>query len=884
MMRLASLTTVVIACGCSVFLSSCRSTVPEPTRALNFSEEKSTHAYKMHNSAPLRTSDAETVRFVDLNQDGHIDILLGGSSRSAGFRLELGDGTGNWTTQNGAPTTMQPLSFATSDINHNGLIDVLIGGKGDQKGLQIWEFDNKNNAWNLQSTPIPSGVFSAVKFVDINHDGWDDIVASRLDGVQDGGLFVALNNGGNSWVYGMNPIITGTFTDVAVEDINGDGHLDIIASRRGGLGSIEEDRAGKKKFAVHRNRINLNKDIDDDIWSVTGGIQVWHGDGNGRWQPAELPVASDAESVAVADVNGDGYLDIVAGLYQQGIAIWLNDENQTWHKHNIINKGTWSGVKVGDLDADGTRELVATSSVGQGLHIWHWDTKLLTHGKFIQNTDLAPNFGVYRDLDLADIRNDGTLAIAATRAGAGIEVWSSEKAAPLVAEESIGKKIGDKLSIYFESGSAKLNDEAIKNLETWAKFVNIEASKLHFNIQGRADQRPIHSDLFPNNTALSKARAEAVSAWLLQHNALKKDMRIDALGDSSPLSSGLDPASLKINRRVSVQAYRIESTRLPSSTSNISKRDLYNINENKVFKVIDGTAEYKVGAGDELSLTFWQGGKSEIKKVVVQIDGTVSLPYQAALKVAGLTPREIDTLVTDILRKYERNPRVDVFVLKARSKFVSIFGEVQSLTRQPTGPGTYPLKGKESLVKFLSRAGGPGRDANLSSVQIIRNGKTIILNLDKAIRQGDLSENAIIDEGDTIFIPSLAQSKRQVYILGEVNKVGIVEFTGDINFLEAVSKSGGLTADAYLKDIRVLRNNRDQPEIFPINFQRFMEKGDLSQNLALMDKDIIIIPSRPVANWNKFIADISPSITLLLQPVSIAQQILTLRVLDGQVQ
>jgi len=273
-----------------------------------------------------------------------------------------------------------------------------------------------------------------------------------------------------------------------------------------------------------------------------------------------------------------------------------------------------------------------------------------------------------------------------------------------------------------------------------------------------------------------------------------------------------------------------------------------------------------------------------VQKVVVQIDGTVSLPYQAALHVAGYTPREIDALTTEIIRKYERNPRVDVQVLKARSKFASIFGEIQNLSRQPTGAGTYALHGKESLVDFLSRVGGPTKEANLNNVQIIRDGKTVLLDLSRAIRQGDLSENAIIDDGDTIFVPSLTQSKNQVYVLGQVTKPGIVEFTGEINFLDAISKAGGLIDSAYLPDIRVLRSDRDQPQILPVNFQRFLEQGDLTQNISLMDKDVIIIPSRPIANWNKFIADISPSLTMLLQPVSIAQQILYIRVLAGQVQ
>jgi len=223
---------------------------------------------------------------------------------------------------------------------------------------------------------------------------------------------------------------------------------------------------------------------------------------------------------------------------------------------------------------------------------------------------------------------------------------------------------------------------------------------------------------------------------------------------------------------------------------------------------------------------------------------------------------------------------VDVLVLKARSKTVSIFGEVQNLTRQPTGPGTYFLKGKESLVNFLSRAGGPGKEADLTKVQILRQGKTVMLNLDKAIKQGDWKENAILDDGDTIFIPSLAQSKRRVYVLGEVKKPGIVEFTGDINFLDAVAKSGGLSNNAYLPDIRVLRADRDAPLIIPVDFQRFMEKGDLSQNIALQDKDMLIIPKRPIANWNEWIADIMPTFNALLAPVNIVSQYYTIQALS----
>ncbi len=841
------LRTLLLTLAIGALLVSCRSTVPQPSKALDTSSQN--NKYQWVNNAPLRASDAQSVHFVDLNQDGFMDLLLGISNKTDGFHVEWGDGTGNWTTQSGPPTAMQPLSFATADINHDQNIDILIGGKGDLKGLQIWELHPDKKTWKLHSSPITTGVYSRVKFADINNDGWDDIIATRLDSNANGGVLVLLNDGKNGWISGTGPVAQGLFTGLSVEDINNDGNMDIVTSRRGGLGAIEDG---------------------DEVWKHVGGVQIWYGDGNGRWQPAELPASSDAESLVVADMDGDGSLDIIAGLYQTGITIWWNNNN-AWEKEKIMTTGTWSDVRVADLDADGKRELVASSSVGQGLNVWHWQG-----GSFKKDNSLVPNFGVYLDVALGDIRNDGTLAIAATRADAGIEVWSSQKSTPLPVQLFTGKKIGAPILLTFDTGQAQLNDSQQQYLQGQILALKKTNKTLQLEVVAYPDQQPIHTDLYPNDSALALSRAESIAQELKANNY--DNINIQTI--TKDITDGT--STLNQYSSVFIQAYALESSRLPSSTSSLEQTNLFQVTENHVFKTIDGIPEYKVGAGDELSITFWQGSTADVKKVIVQIDGTVSLPYQSALNVAEKTPREIDALITGILQQFERTPRVDVQLLKARSKKASIFGEINSLSRQPTGPGTYDLHGKESLVDFLSRAGGPGKEANLNSVQITRDGKTIMLDLNRAIRLGDMSENAIIDDGDTIFIPSIKQSKRQVYVLGEVNKTGIVEFTGNINFLDALSKSGGLTPDAYLPDIRVLRANRDQPEILAVDFERFMEQGDLSQNIALLDKDIIIIPARPIANWNKYIQDISPSVTLLLQPVSIAQQLLTLQVLSGQ--
>ncbi|MDQ6968567.1 MAG: FG-GAP-like repeat-containing protein [Mariprofundaceae bacterium] len=824
--------------------------MPDPTMPVR-AHQVSLPEYTMHNIGSQYIAESRAVRFTDLNQDGFLDVLVGGRKSVDGFHVEWGDGAGHWRVQNGPVTSMQPRDFAVGDVNGDGRLEVLIGGDGDQKGLQIWALDKDNKDWKLLSVPIEAGLFDGLALQDMNHDGWLDIVAVRFDNERDGGVYVLLNDGRGGWSPNMGPMVAGLFTDVAVADINADGAMDIVASRRGGLGARTEG----------------------GDWSQTGGVQIWYGDGSARWEPKALPVGADAESVTVADVNGDGRLDVIAGLYQQGIVMWLGKKDG-WQRRVISSKGSWGDIRVGDLNSDGKRELVASSKDGRGLAVWHW-----LSGRFVPKQHLVPAYGVYYGLDLGDVRNDGDLAVAAVRADGGLEIWSGLKAVPEPVKVFQGGKLGEKLSVFYDSGDAALNTKALESLKAWAGNVG-SLSGLHYEIEGYADVRPIHSDLYPNNRALSQARAESVVAWLKEKGVPMKASQVHVVGADDPLPVGTDPLSLKLNRRVFVQAYKVERVRLPEVQARDNSNDLFHLDENKVFKTINGVAGYRIGAGDLLALTFWQGGKSTEYKVTVQVDGTVSLPYQAALQVSGLTSREVDEHVTKILERFERKPRVDVLVLKAQSKTVSIFGEVQSLTRQPTGPGTYFLKGKESLVNFLSRAGGPGKDADLTNVQILRDGKTVKLNLDKAIKQGDWKENAILDDGDTIFIPSLAQSKRRVYVLGAVAKPGIVEFIGDINFLDAISKSGGMSKDASLSDIRVLRASRDAPLILPIDFKRFMEKGDLSQNIALQDKDMLIIPNRPITNWNQWIAQMLPTFNAILAPVNLVTQYKTLQLLS----
>lgn len=88
------------------------------------------------------------------------------------------------------------------------------------------------------------------------------------------------------------------------------------------------------------------------------------------------------------------------------------------------------------------------------------------------------------------------------------------------------------------------------------------------------------------------------------------------------------------------------------------------------------------------------------KTLRVSSQGTLSFPLIGTVKVAGLTPAQVEKRLEDLLSQgYFKNPPVSVLVVEYRSKEVFVLGAVNK-------PGTYPLTGPATLLEMISRAGG----------------------------------------------------------------------------------------------------------------------------------------------------------------------------------
>jgi polysaccharide export outer membrane protein len=99
----------------------------------------------------------------------------------------------------------------------------------------------------------------------------------------------------------------------------------------------------------------------------------------------------------------------------------------------------------------------------------------------------------------------------------------------------------------------------------------------------------------------------------------------------------------------------------------------------------------------------------------------------------------------------------------------------------------------------------------------------------------------------TLAVKSVAS--QQVWVLGRLNSPGIYTLNGPTTLLDAVSEAGGLgvntPAGSLYNEVADLSRSflvRDG-HIVPVDFQRLLRDGDLSQNVYLQPGDFVFVPS-----------------------------------------
>lgn len=161
-------------------------------------------------------------------------------------------------------------------------------------------------------------------------------------------------------------------------------------------------------------------------------------------------------------------------------------------------------------------------------------------------------------------------------------------------------------------------------------------------------------------------------------------------------------------------------------------------------------AEYRIGPGDVLQIDVWKEPDASSPLVTVRPDGKISIRMLGDVPAVGLSPAELEALLTNKYSQFIRNARVTVMVKEVNSQKVYVIGEVKK-------EGAIRLQGPLTVLQALAEAGGLSDYAKRKKIYILRTvqGRQHMLpfDYDAVVRGERMDQNILLQPGDTVIVP-----------------------------------------------------------------------------------------------------------------------------------
>jgi Bacterial Ig-like domain (group 3)/FG-GAP-like repeat/FG-GAP repeat len=298
----------------------------------------------------------------DVNGDGKADLLvtngaaaLGGANGAVGVLLGNGDGTFQPAVTYGSGG-MQAFAIAVADVNGDGNPDLLVTNSYYSNTVGVLLGNGDGTFQPVITYDSGGGYPWSIAVADVNGDGKPDLVVANSSScyacTDHGWVSVFLGNGDGTFQTAVSYNSGGYsfFSNVslAVADVNGDGKPDVAVTSACG----------------------------DPDCKTNGFVGILLGNGDGSFQPVvTYPSGGRGPSyVAIADVNGDHKPDLLLAIADCGknicprgrAAVLLGNGDGTFQPQRVFDSGGYgaNSIAVADLNGDGKPDLLLSNGCG----------------------------------------------------------------------------------------------------------------------------------------------------------------------------------------------------------------------------------------------------------------------------------------------------------------------------------------------------------------------------------------------------------------------------------------------------------------------------------------------------------------------------------------
>ena len=339
----------------------------------------------------LITEDAETLNSLDvsdLDNDGDYDIVYSQSNFNSIVWLENEDAKGSFGLPKLVAAEAREISLVFAvDIDGDGDQDILSAFPGDHDICWFENTDREGTFGPCRTVGVSAHEVSFIHAGDVDRDGDLDVVS----GSQSGQSITWFENSSGNGLFGGEQLIASQIeglSSLVLADGDVDGDLDVVATV---------------------DRMSLE-------WIFKTAVWFENTDGRGQFQKGESLSLLGDEFIHVADLDGEGTLELIAIDPRGGPVAWReNAFGDSRFRMTKIHDQVIS-MAMADLNGDGNTDLIAGLGRGDSDTVVWYRNELVAPSQFVQEHRIDPDaIGAYR-IVATDVDGDGDLdAITASR-------------------------------------------------------------------------------------------------------------------------------------------------------------------------------------------------------------------------------------------------------------------------------------------------------------------------------------------------------------------------------------------------------------------------------------------------------------------------------------